>query len=574
MNSAIRLLLFLSLAATPAAAADWGVDAIPGAGPSLLKNAREDLAKILKAPEKDRGALAKDLVERKGPQLVEVLKRFRNPELRPVVVAMLQSQDWQIAHRGLLMAEAFDDKTLLPDAWKLLGHERARMREKAAIACIKLWDAEVGRKISGGDAALMLGGMIEREKDPHARTCLLGLKAAMAGKLGGVWVNPEFVVTLEDELKVAPVVEGFAKIGETAPGWRREREPQRAERGAESMAAAAKWTSPVLGWTAEEILSTGRLAFSAQARSGSAYHAGVDVAACLDGAGLYAIAEGVVRLIRTGGPEGTAIVVEHSLGRGELVNAVYLHAGDAVFVAAGDKVACGQLLGTVGMSFSTMNGGVTSHLHFALYPGPFDEARLNEEVADLAGIGAWLDPKAWLEARVEESKSPVEIPTQLNPAFEGVERLMEKAEYGRAWGEAMKIVAGKGVDEAMRSSAQRVTEAIRKGAQEVIGRAQRKREAGYPQEAMEILKSWAPEFRGCPPGTDIENTMAVWPRNEAYKKEVTASKEFTAAEMRVKTLQEKGAAKEEIRAVWEGLLKKFGETYVKERIQRKIDLLK
>lgn len=577
MKAGLPLLLALAcsaIGAGRACATDWGVDGIAGAGPSLLKSAREDLAKILKAPEKDRAALAKDLVDRKGPQLVEFLKRFRNPELRPMVVAMLQSQDWQIAYRGLLAAEAYDDKTLLPEAWKLLGHERARMREKAAIACIKLWDAEVGRKISGGDAELMLGGMIERERNPHALTCLTGLKAAMAGKFGAVWVNPEFAMTLDDELKVAPFVEGFAKIAETAPGWRREREPQRSERGAEMMAAAPKWTSPMLGWEQEEILTTGLIAFSGASRSGGGFHAGVDIGACLDGAGVYAIAEGVVRLIRTGGPEGTAMVVEHPLGRGDVVNAVYLHLGDAVFVAAGDKVACGQLLGTVGMSFSTVNGGVSAHVHFGLYAAPFDETRLNEEVPDLARIDTWLDPKAWLAARVEESKPPVEIPEKLNPAFEGVERLMVKGEYGRAWAEAMKIMGGKGVDEAMKSSAQRVMDAISKGGQEVMTRAQRKRESGYPLEAMEVLKSWVPKFRGCPPGADLENTISVWPKNESYKKEVTAAKEFNAAEMRVKAMEEKGAAREEIRAVWEGLQKKYGETSLKERIQRKIDLLK
>ena len=54
---------------------------------------------------------------------------------------------------------------------------------------------------------------------------------------------------------------------------------------------------------------------------------------------------------------GTLLVVQHLLEDGRLVNAVYMHGGDTVFVKPGERVACGQLLGTMGLSFSAENGG-------------------------------------------------------------------------------------------------------------------------------------------------------------------------------------------------------------------------
>ena len=95
--------------------------------------------------------------------------------------------------------------------------------------------------------------------------------------------------------------------------------------------------------------------------------------ACLDGAGYYAPAAGLVKLDPRGQRDGDACSSSStSCPGGRLLNGVYMHGGDTVFVQPGDLVRCGQLLGTMGMSFSIENGGHFAHLHYGLYPGAFD----------------------------------------------------------------------------------------------------------------------------------------------------------------------------------------------------------
>ena len=68
-----------------------------------------------------------------------------------------------------------------------------------------------------------------------------------------------------------------------------------------------------------------------------------DVGASLDGAGYYAPADGVVKLVHSGSDMGTLIVVQHHLGNKATVNGVYMHGGDTVFVKAGERVTCGSV---------------------------------------------------------------------------------------------------------------------------------------------------------------------------------------------------------------------------------------
>ncbi len=71
--------------------------------------------------------------------------------------------------------------------------------------------------------------------------------------------------------------------------------------------------------------------------------------------------DGIVKLIHTGSDMGTLIVLQHHLGGKALVNSVYMHGGDTVFVKAGQRVTCGQLLGTMGSGmqvalYTTLSG--------------------------------------------------------------------------------------------------------------------------------------------------------------------------------------------------------------------------
>jgi murein DD-endopeptidase MepM/ murein hydrolase activator NlpD len=155
----------------------------------------------------------------------------------------------------------------------------------------------------------------------------------------------------------------------------------------------------------EEVPGIHLQPFENPRKNATLVHTGQDVGGCLDGAGLYAIGDGFVRFIATGSDCGTLIVVEHRFAaaaaakdapddRDAHLTAVYMHAGGTVFVEAGESVSTGQLLGTVGLSFSIENGGQFAHLHFGLYRGPFRVGHNYGYQPAAQELGSWLGPAA------------------------------------------------------------------------------------------------------------------------------------------------------------------------------------
>ena len=124
-----------ALAAAALAAGGFGGDINPGAGPRLVEEARPALARMVKG---EPGALEAFLPKADGT--CEAWKRFRNPELKPLLLKLADASDWHTAHRTLLGLEYQRDPAGLPAAWKYLFHSVRRLREKGAIACITVWD--------------------------------------------------------------------------------------------------------------------------------------------------------------------------------------------------------------------------------------------------------------------------------------------------------------------------------------------------------------------------------------------------------------------------------------------------
>jgi len=164
---------------------------------------------------------------------------------------------------------------------------------------------------------------------------------------------------------------------------------------------------PLLQFGREEVARITLQPFGKPRREGALYHTGIDVGACRDGSGYYAPADGVVRLVDSGGTAGTRFVVEFVLpapahtGGDEAragadaevrINAICMHASARVFVAAGESVVCHQLLGTMGDSYSFENGGHFAHRHFGFYPGPFQADHNHGYQPATMGLDDWLDP--------------------------------------------------------------------------------------------------------------------------------------------------------------------------------------
>lgn len=387
-------------AASPAPSA-WGSDVNRGAGPELIDAVDGELAALLKLKPDARAKRAAELAGKRAAAAIEGWKRFRNPELIPLARACLDHADWHVVHRALHWLVALDDRASLPRALERFDHPQPLLRERALLAAIDLWDDALAATTLGGDPLPRLFVRRERESDLHLRAVLDALIGRVDGTRPPRRLAAEPVQTRKDGLVWTPFLSGASQIPTIAldrplvPTWQQ-------ESGACDLAPTARCGWPLLQWGREEVPHIVLQPFGKPRREGALFHTGSDVGACRDGSGLYALADGVVRLVDSGGTAGTRFVVEFRPAGGDAaattVNAVYMHASARVFVAAGDRIVCHQLLGTMGDSFSFENGGHFAHLHLGLYPGPFDPNHNHGYQPASDGLADWLDPAVVLPA--------------------------------------------------------------------------------------------------------------------------------------------------------------------------------
>jgi murein DD-endopeptidase MepM/ murein hydrolase activator NlpD len=207
----------------------------------------------------------------------------------------------------------------------------------------------------------------------------------------------------------------MSRLKEAAPGVDVP-ETGEPEIGPVAIAPSSRWVLPLLDFGQEEVPGIHLQPFGNPRKNETHVHTGQDVGGGLDGAGLHALGDGFVRFVHTGSDCGTLIVVEHRFAAtsdapddpSSHFTAVYMHAGGTVYVAAGDVVTAGQLLGTVGLSFSIENGCQFSHLHVGLYRGPFRVGHNYGYQPMGEALGSWLDPAEVLP-RLVRGEAPFDL---------------------------------------------------------------------------------------------------------------------------------------------------------------------
>ncbi len=496
----MRLLLLLAFAAP--ALAQWGKDLDPGLARQMLDAVEEDLARILAAAPDDRPRLVEAFVERHGSERIEAIKRFRGPDLNDVFVALLEHPDWHVRHRALLALESCPPE--IDAIWPLLTHPHRRLRERAAITLIRVWD---GRKSSAD-----FEGIVANEEDFHVRQCFSALARRMEGTLPLVVLHQEEALGGRGGLSIVPyknIVDRWAaepRVGKGPPPF------------------ATQWTWPLLGWGEEEIPDAPLAAFGEG-------HPGVDKGACLDGAGIYAAAAGVVRSLSS-----DAIVLEHQVARKDPILATYLHASATVLVEPGERVACGQLLGTLGLGFSVENGGVFAHLEYRIGPpGPPPSFR---------------DAERFLALLVDRTAPLVPPLRPLHASLRSATREIEREEYGKA--EALATRARDAAEPGGEAHADAVfllgllAGVPAKG----IARARRLRDAGYPGDALRDLEALAARCDGA-----VEAEIDAWRKDPLFAKALKG-------EPRVEALERRPEADLSRR-----LLAEYGDTCLRPRIE-------
>jgi murein DD-endopeptidase MepM/ murein hydrolase activator NlpD len=537
------------------ASAQWGRDINEGMGEQLIRSVREDLAAIVKAPEDRRGRLIKAAIEAHGRERIEALKRFRNPELKPLFLRLLDHDDWQVQHRALFVLEYYGAKEALPKAWELLAHPHRRLREKAAITLIKLWD--------GSGPSDVLDARLRDEKDFHVRRCLEALAVRKRGKLAVDKVAKEYVRTDPDGLMLTPFLSGMNNLGKVAPGLKLKGDGRTGKGSANRLPPAPRWTTPVLGYGQEEVDGVSLQPFGNLRANGTVYHTGQDVGACLEGAGFYAIAAGYVKFVYTGSDMGTLICTEHHVEGDRLVTAVYMHGGDTVFVEPGDQVVCGQLLGTMGMGYSVENGGHYAHLHFGLYPGPFRVDHNFGYRAVKAGLADWYDPAKFLPKWIERTAPLVPDLRPLDKALGRAVRSIGDGKFGQAYEAVVRVRDGATPGDVVHADAVYLVGLLEQVPGKAQERATKLRDGGYAGTALERIEGAARACRGIPGADALAATAGKWEADPLFAKALKGERKLESTAKRAA----RAKTPEKARAMWRKLLDEYGDTCLRPRIE-------
>ncbi|MCC7137213.1 MAG: HEAT repeat domain-containing protein [Planctomycetes bacterium] len=550
-----------------ASAGPWGNDVNAGDGARLVESVRAELAAIVATPAAARAQAIESSVPR-AVEAMEAVKRFRNDELRPLFHRLLTHEDWKVVHRALLALERYGDATVLPRALALLEHPEPRLREKAAIACIRLGEPAAWKAAGVADPAAAVAARRRREPDPHVRACLDALGRRLGKSLPVRRVSEEVRVPLEGGLLWTPFLEGMDKAKSVAPSYTSKPDSRMGGGSAEKLPVASRFVLPLLGFGAEEVPGVSLQPFGNPRNNGAVYHTGLDVGACLDGAGFYAVADGIVKMVHTGSDMGTLVCIEHHVGPKALATVFFMHAADVVFVEPGERVAPGQLVASMGLGYSFENGGHFAHLHLGAYPGPFQPAHNYGYKPANLGLRDWFDPAVVIPAWVERTRPPVDEPGAVDPSLDDAVADLRAGRYREAL-EAARGVAARSSGDAASTDAARLESLLTGAGAALVERATAICAGGFPLAARALLAAWAPALAGVPGGDAAKQTLAAWDADPAFQRDRKAEEGYDDALEREKTMLAKHEPAAKVAAMWSKLAEQHAGTSVEPRLKAK-----
>ncbi len=334
-------------------------------------------------------AEAVKFAEEFGEKSIEVLTRMTEPHLKPVFRHLLKKGEWHIKMRALYWLTNDMDTESAPVFVECLSHENSLVRELAAIGLPMVIDPKLYKK----EFSANVESRLKSESNSFVSSALKSsVELLKAGK------KPEIVFEMfsagEDGRKIRPYISGYT----TPKGY----VPKTYNRSGKvgNLKPADKWSYPLSGFHRKIVAGLSSVPFGAL-KTPTVYHLGEDVAWFEQGAGYFAIADGIVRMVQHGGDWGGLIIVEHRISDDEYCCALYGHAGRFLFAPAGTEVKAGQIIGTMGLSFSLENGGHGSHCHFGIFKGRFDTKKCVGYRSTSAGKDDFHDPIQFLDSRLK-----------------------------------------------------------------------------------------------------------------------------------------------------------------------------
>lgn len=356
-----------------------------------------------------RKLLGTRLADEFGEKAIEVLIRYREPHLIPVFARLTASSKWYVRRLAVFGLQRNLGASGLDRVAALLADENLLVREIAATTLAVVHFAakkhkalfpktreesaaqrELAKRRTADQKAIEAAH--EKESNPY-------VKASMEGALETFARRPLLLIHTEPTVGEAGVrfvprlvgaeVNPHAKLSGFAGS------------GGGRLQLTRGWGYPLLLYP-REIMSIGSdPPLVALPEKQNSLHFGHDCGWFLEGSSIYAVADGVVRLVRSGGDWGGLIVVEHLAEKDRKVNSLNGHCGMWVFTKPGETVKKGQLLGQMGLSFSAENGGHGAHDHFGMFEGAFAAQHCYGRSAAGRSIEGWLIPADFLTPRVE-----------------------------------------------------------------------------------------------------------------------------------------------------------------------------
>jgi hypothetical protein len=216
----------------------------------------------------------------------------------------------------------------------------------------------------------------------------------------------------------------------------------------------------------------------------------------------------------------------------------------------------------MGLGFSIENGGHFAHLHFGLYPGPFDLRHNYGYKSAKDGLADWYDPAAELPRWIDRTRPLVEEPRGFGASLTRVVARIRRNDLGRAFSEAREARDGSEPGGETYVEAMALMDAIRQAPQRAVERAEKWRDGGYPTEALRRLKQDATSCKGVPGAEVIGETRREWEADALFQRALKGEARIASTAAPARKLKDPGR----VRALWEKLLESYADTCLAERI--------
>lgn len=357
----------------------------------------------------DRVLLQERLSGEFGRKAIEVLARYREPFLIPVFARLTAHEDWSVRRLAVFALQRNIGVQSMDEIIARLGDDEPLVREIAAttvailhVVCSKHKDllprdkeiraAAKGMRRRKRSDREILAQRLSMEDNEYVHAAVTAAVETL-GKRRLLLIHTEPVVE-EAPGRYVPRLEGGQVNAHQAGSGT-------SSSGSGRLKPSAEWGYPVMLYPREVLTLTSDPPLVPLPQKRNSFHYGHDCGWFLEGSGIYAIADGVVRWIRSGGDWGGLLVTEHLDTDGTKVSALNGHCGMWMFVKGGEKVVKGQLLGQMGLSFSAENGGHGAHDHFGMFTGGFSESHCYGRGTQDRTKEEWLIPADFLTKKVE-----------------------------------------------------------------------------------------------------------------------------------------------------------------------------